>query len=95
MGEEAVELVANGTFDAIVCDHRMEGLSGIDVWQAVVAARPDMADRWIMMSGDILNPSLDAFAAVNNVTVLAKPFDLETLDRALRYRLEAAGPSRG
>jgi hypothetical protein len=54
-----------------------------------------MADRWIMMSGDILNPSLDAFAAVNNVTVLAKPFDLETLDLALRYRLEAAGPSRG
>ena len=48
-----------------------------------------------MMSGDILDPHLEAFTAEHPMAVLAKPFDLDTLDRTVRAVMEASGQSRG
>ena len=83
-GSEAVELARNGDVVAVLCDHQMPGMSGIEVYRALAAARPVLGGRFVIMSGDILNPALEAFAATNGVTLLAKPFDLDTLDRTVR-----------
>ncbi len=47
-----------------------------------------------MMSGDVQNPELAAFTGSHPVGVLAKPFELEALGRAVREAL-AAGQPRG
>jgi len=94
-GAEAVELVTAGDPAAVLCDHQMLDMSGIEVYEAIVANRPDLARRFVMMSGDVLDPTLDAFAATHEMTRLAKPFDLDTLDRTLRTVIEATGQSRG
>ena len=83
-GEEAVALAGDGDFAALLCDHQMAGMSGIDVHASIVATRPDLAPRYVLMSGDVLNPAIEAFVAQYRVGVLAKPFDLETLDRVVR-----------
>lgn len=83
-GEAAVDLAREGDFSAVLCDHQMPGMSGVEVYEAVVAARPELSGRFVMMSGDVLNPTLDGFASAREVAVLAKPFDLETLDRTIR-----------
>ncbi len=94
-GEEAIERGADGEFAALICDHQMAGLSGIDVHAALVASRPDLAGRYVLMSGDVLNPEIEAFAATNRVGLLAKPFDLETLDRVIRAAMAEPGSPGG
>jgi two-component system NtrC family sensor kinase len=87
-GEEAVELVRAAPFDAVLCDHRMAGMNGTEVFAAVVALRPELAHRFVFMSGDILNPQLREFIAERGVGLLPKPFDLDTVRRTLESVLD-------
>jgi two-component system NtrC family sensor kinase len=91
-GEEAVELVAGTDFDAILCDHHMVGLTGMEVFEAIVAARPELAKRFVIMSGDTLDPALADFAEKRGVRLLAKPFDLASVGRMVREILAEAQP---
>ena len=93
-GVEALELVRQRTFDAVLVDHRMPGMSGTDVYEAAVAIRPELAPRFVFMSGDVLNPDLREFAEQRDVSLLAKPFDVETVLRVVAD-VVAQGRSRG
>ena len=58
-------------------------MTGIDAYEAAVAIQPALAERWIFMSGDVLNPDLDAFAEARSIPIIAKPFDLATVTAAI------------
>jgi CheY-like chemotaxis protein len=87
-GQEAVELVRATPFDAVLCDHRMAGMSGTEVFDAIVAVRPELERRIVFMSGDVFNPELREFVEQRGIGLLAKPFDRDTvrstLDAVLR-----------
>jgi two-component system, NtrC family, sensor kinase len=83
-GREAVGQVQAATFDAVVCDQRMTGMSGVDVYRAVTAIRPDLARRFVIMSGDTTETTLARFAAEHGVRLLAKPFDVASLRKIVR-----------
>jgi two-component system NtrC family sensor kinase len=91
-GQDAIDVVRDGPVDGILSDHRMAGLSGTDVYDAVVAIRPELRDRFVFMSGDVLNPALRDFADTHNVVLLAKPFDLASVGRTVRDLLERGAP---
>ena len=93
--DEAVERVGDGDLAALLVDHQLDGQSGIAAFERIAAARPDLTERFVMMSGDVLNPALEAFASEHRVRLLAKPFDLETLERVLLEVAPAAGQVRG
>ena len=95
LGPDAIELAAAGDHAALLFDHRIAGMSGTEAYEAVVALRPELADRVVMMSGDLLDPGLEAFAAAHPVTLMGKPFDIDTLDRTIRTVMEATGQLRG
>lgn len=78
-GPTAIEEIRRATVDVVLVDHRMAGMTGIDVYEAIVAIRPELADRWVFMSGDVLNPTLLNFAESRGIRLLAKPFDLATV----------------
>jgi two-component system NtrC family sensor kinase len=82
-GQEAIERAAAESFDVVLVDHRMPGMSGTEVYEAVVAIRPELADRFVYMSGDVLNPELQSFAEGREIGLLAKPFDIETALRVV------------
>jgi CheY-like chemotaxis protein len=86
-GTEAIELATTEPFDAMLCDHRMAGMSGTAVYAAIAAVTPELAQRFVFMSGDVLNPELRTFATERGIALLAKPFDLAaiaaTVDRVL------------
>ncbi len=95
LGPEAIELARTGDYAAFLFDHRLAGMTGPEVYEAVVAIRPDLAERFVMMSGDVLDPALEALAAERPVTLLGKPFDLDTLDRTIRAVMGATDQDRG
>jgi CheY-like chemotaxis protein len=82
-GHEAIGYCRDGSFDALLVDHRMPGMSGTEVYDAVVGARPELAGRVVFMSGDVLNPELGEFAKSKFIALLAKPFDVDALIRVL------------
>jgi two-component system, cell cycle sensor histidine kinase and response regulator CckA len=87
-GRAAVGLLAGVVeFDVIICDLLMPEVSGIEVYRAVVAARPDLAHRFVFMSGDNCSSRASEFLdSVPNVR-LGKPFDLETVRALVRTRV--------
>ena len=91
-GDEAVELVREIRFDAVLCDHRMAGMAGTEVFDAIVAVRPELQRRFVFMSGDVLNPELTAFVEGRGIGLLAKPFDRDTVRRTLESILGATAP---
>ena len=78
-GSEALRLIEADVFDGIVCDHRMPDMTGTEVYERVAALQPELARHFILMSGDVLNPELLAFAEGRAVRLLSKPFEIETL----------------
>jgi CheY-like chemotaxis protein len=89
-GAEAIQLVRETPFDAVLCDHRMVGMAGTEVFDAIVAVRPELERRFVFMSGDVLNPELQGFVARRHVGLLAKPFDLDTVRRTLEAVLRSS-----
>jgi PAS domain S-box-containing protein len=83
-GREALRLIEDGLFDAVLCDHRMAGMTGIEVYETVARLRPELTARFVVMSGDVLNPELRTFAAERDIHLLAKPFDVETILSVIR-----------
>ena len=83
-GTEAIEHAGHGDYAVLLCDHQMAGMSGIEVIDAISRRHPRLAERAILMSGDVLNPELERFAADRGIGLLAKPFDMETLERTIR-----------
>ncbi len=78
-GSVALEAVRADPPDAILCDHRMAGMSGTEFHAAVMRIAPQLARRFAFMSGDVLNPELREFAIDRDVQLLAKPFDIATV----------------
>ncbi len=83
-GEAALLLVETSVVDAIVSDHRLPGMSGVDLFARATAIRPDLATRFVLLSGDPDDPEIAAFTGATGVPVLAKPFDLASIEAAVR-----------
>jgi CheY-like chemotaxis protein len=82
-GDEALEIVRSDPPDAILCDHRMAGMTGAAFNDAVAATSPDLARRFAFMTGDVTNPDLRAIATARGVALLAKPFDMTSVQATL------------
>ena len=95
LGPEAVDRAADGDLAALLIDHQMPGVSGVEAYESLVTTRPDLAPRLVLMSGDVLEPALEAFATRHGLSLLAKPFDLDTLDSTIRTVMAATGQLRG
>jgi len=75
-GTAALRHLGVGTVDVLVLDHRMPGMDGVETFRRALELRPELARRTLIMSGDVLDPALHAFARAHELPVLAKPFDL-------------------
>jgi PAS domain S-box-containing protein len=92
-GAAALDLIRETSFDVMLIDHRMAGMSGTEFYEAAIAFRPELAQRAIFMSGDVLNPDLRGFATQRGIRLLAKPFDIDAVIRTVREALAAAEES--
>lgn len=78
-----------GECDAIVCDLRMPGLSGVDFHDELARRAPQLLRRTVFMTGAPSSEDAVAFAARCRTEILAKPFAPEDLLRRLGRAMRA------
>jgi signal transduction histidine kinase/ActR/RegA family two-component response regulator len=89
-GETALRKVRDAQYDVIVCDWKMPGLNGRQVYERLCASNPEAAQRFIFMTGDLINDNTRAFLDHHSRTCLSKPFSLSALTAAISRTLDAA-----
>jgi PAS domain S-box-containing protein len=80
-------LSGSAEVDLVLCDLVMDGLSGAELYHRVCAARPELADRFVFMSGGAPPPAVRELIARRGVPLLAKPFDVDQVWAVLAQRL--------
>jgi two-component system NtrC family sensor kinase len=82
-GRSALERVRATHFDVVLSDIRMPDGSGEDLYRAVVREQPELAKRFVFMTGDTANPEAWQFLEAEQALVLEKPFTADSLFRVL------------
>jgi len=82
-GAAALAIVRDDPPDAILCDHRMGAMSGAAFNDAVAKVAPALAGRFAFMTGDVTNAELRSVADARGIPLLAKPFDIESVERTV------------
>lgn len=79
-GRRGIEMLReNDRFEVVLCDLMMPEVSGMDVYEAIMEERPDLAARFIFMTGGAFTERARAFLERVPNPKLEKPFDSKTL----------------
>ena len=81
----------NGTVPALIlCDLKMPGMGGREVHAHLSQRRPELLDRLILVTGDVVEPAMATFLATAGCEVVEKPFTLAeiaaTVERVMRMQ---------
>jgi signal transduction histidine kinase/CheY-like chemotaxis protein len=86
--EQAMPRLAKTNYELIICDIRMPGLSGPELYRQVQAQDPDMARRFLFVTGDTVSHGTQEFLDKTGAPYLCKPFTLADLLEQLRRFLD-------
>ncbi len=81
---EALARIERATFDAVVTDLMMPGMSGVDLADALAARHPRLRERMSVITGGAVTESSAEFLARPDVVSFIKPVNLDGLVAALR-----------
>jgi PAS domain S-box-containing protein len=86
-GRAALAILAGEPrFDVILCDLMMPDVSGMDVHERLARERPELAQRFVFVTGGAFTERARRFVDEVGLPVIEKPFDLTKLPALLRSR---------
>ena len=83
---DAFELLDRGEFDLVLCDVMLSDASGLELFERLEQRRPELAGRFVFMSGTGLGAHMKALLEQSARPVLQKPIDVKELRRFVRER---------
>ncbi|MGQ9549020.1 MAG: response regulator [Roseiflexus sp.] len=83
-GEAALEAIARQSFDLILTDIKMPGMTGFELYRHIKEHHPYLAQRVIFITGDTISASTQARLAQTGSPYIAKPFSIERLEALVR-----------
>jgi DNA-binding NtrC family response regulator len=87
-GREALALLERDRrFDVILCDVLMPHVSGMDLHREVAARWPELARRFLFVTGGAFTPNARRFLEELGSTWIEKPVDLARLLRVIDEKL--------
>jgi DNA-binding response OmpR family regulator len=86
-GEEALLKVKVHEYDAIICDLLMPRLRGDEFYFQATELRPELADRFVFITGFAADSENKRFLSENSVKHLVKPFPIQELIAAVKELL--------
>jgi len=87
--ELALRLLHQDRYDLIICDVKMPGMDGPACEKKVRAMDPELAERIILVTGDLLSRTTEAFLGRHEADSLGKPFELDELRKLVQKALSA------
>jgi len=86
-GKSAMERIINNRYWAIFCDLQMPGLNGMEIYDKVKELNTDLSDKFILLTGSVLDQHMEAKVAEQKIRVLQKPFYFESIKKVF-FELE-------
>ena len=83
-GESGLRQLSGKHYDLMLCDWKMPGLNGEQVYERIRAIDPDFCRRIIFITGDIVSEQTRRFLDEQHRICLSKPFSLSEIHAALR-----------
>ncbi len=81
-GRMAAQLLERNQYDVVLCDVQMPNLGGLALYESLRRQQPEVLERFVFISGDILNSQLHTLSD-SNTPLLSKPFSAAKLDAVL------------
>jgi two-component system NtrC family sensor kinase len=89
-GETALRRLRESDYHLIICDWKMPGMSGQQLYEQICRADPSAASRFIFITGDIMNDKIQSFLKESGKQCLPKPFSVDDFRSAIGSALKAA-----
>jgi len=86
--DDAILLSERKQFDAIVLDIKMPGMGGKELYAHIKNKSPELADRMLFITGDVLGDDSQVFLKTTAARYLEKPFKIDVFINALNEVLE-------
>ena len=83
LSRRALVMIERTPYDVVIADVKMPELSGQDLYARVRQIRPEMAPRFIFITGDIDGVETRDFLELSRCSYFMKPFNLERLTAAV------------
>jgi len=83
LSRRALVMIERTAYDAVIADVKMPELSGQELYGRVCQIRPEMARRFIFITGDIDGEETREFLDQSHCSYFMKPFNLERLTAAV------------
>jgi two-component system NtrC family sensor kinase len=87
-GTNALQKIISASYDMVLCDIKMPGLDGETLYHRVQTEKPEMVNRLVFMTGDVINPQTKKFLEQTRVPYLEKPFTLDMIQNAMQRILD-------
>lgn len=91
-GQQALDMIlGGGAYDCILCDVMMPQVSGVDVFTQVLLRRPELAPRFVFLTGGSFTPQASQFLSTVANQIVAKPVDVPALKAAIEESIRKGG----
>jgi DNA-binding response OmpR family regulator len=90
-GEEALLKVKVHEYDAVICDVMMPRLRGDEFYVETKKLRPNLADRFIFITGFAADSDISEFLSARGLKYLTKPFQIKELIAVVKDLLAEKG----
>ena len=78
-GEEALGMIKNKRYSLILCDIKLPGLSGVELYEQIGKTAPSLQKRVIFITGDVTSADTGEFLKRAKASYVTKPFDIAKL----------------
>ena len=86
-GEDALKKIKDNDYDVVVCDVMMPKLRGDELFIKARDLRPQLADRFIFITGYAAGTEINLFLSKTGAKYLIKPFPMQKLIDCVRQLL--------
>jgi CheY-like chemotaxis protein len=88
-GEAALRCFQRTQYDLALCDWKMPGLNGGEVYERLRMLNPALCERFLFITGDVISDKVETFLKERRKTCLSKPFSLDEFRTAVQHALDA------
>jgi PAS domain S-box-containing protein len=93
---KALELIENHDYDLVISDLRMPVMDGRQLYQLAIQKKPALKNRFVFLTGDIVNEDAQSFLQATGNIYMGKPFHLSKVEQVIAQVLqEQAAKSPG